>query len=76
MTTRANILLQNYIEAVWEYRLERDSGNDPSLEEQRMDAAELELTQYIDSLERIAQQKEGSSNENVPPSRIGRYNAT
>lgn len=52
MTTKANILLQNYVDAVWEYRLERDSGNDPAAEEEKMDAAELELMTYINSLEK------------------------
>jgi hypothetical protein len=54
MTTKANILLQNYVEAVWEYRLERDSGNEPVAEEAKMDAAELELTTYINELEKKA----------------------
>lgn len=54
MTTKANILLQNYVEAVWEYRLERDSGNEPVYEEAKMDAAELELTNYINDLEQKA----------------------
>ena len=54
MTTKANILLQNYVDAVWEYRLERDSGNEPVSEEAKMDAAELELTTYINDLEKKA----------------------
>lgn len=54
MTTKAHILLQNYVDAVWEYRLERDSGNEPRAEEEKMDAAELELTTYINDLEQKA----------------------